>query len=204
MAYLEQSDVWKSYIAVRVAGLDSSYSRDDRYIEWFIDGTSSGTDTLSAGATSSSSQYFVNLTPGTTYSISATIHYSSTPTSGVDSSVTVSGSFTTESEPEPDPRPSFFGWSNAKVSGGNFNLTASEWNYLMENINDVRVWCGQSRYDYTSASAGAVFTAAMFNQAVAAINGITKYTGSLATASAGEKIYASQLNGLRDAINSVT
>lgn len=204
MAYLEQSDVWKSYIAVRVAGLDSSYSRDDRYIEWFIDGNSSGTDTLSAGATTSSSQYFVGLEPGTTYSISATIHYSSTPTSGVDSSVTVSGSFTTDSEPEPDPRPSFFGWSNAKVSGGEFNLTASEWNYLMDNINDVRVWCGQSQYGYTSASAGAVFTAAMFNQAVAAINGITKYSGSLSTVSAGEKIYASQLNGLRDAINSVT
>lgn len=204
MAYLSLTAVWKTYLAVCVEGLDTSYSRDDRYIEWYIDGKSSGSDTLSAGASSSSSQYFVNLEPSTTYSISATIYYSSTPTSGVDSSVTVSGSFTTEAEPEPDPRPSYFSWDTAKTSGGKFNLTASEWNSLMGNINDVRTWLGQSQYGYTSASSGATFTASMYNQAVNAINGISKYSGSLSRVSSGDKVYASQLNALRDAINSIS
>lgn len=208
MAYLSLTAVWETYLAVCVEGLDTSYSRDDRYIEWTIDGNSSGSDTLSAGASSSSSQYFVGLEPGTTYSITATIHYSSTPTSGVDSTITVSGSFTTEAEPEPepepDPRPAYFSWNTAKTSGEKFNLTASEWNSLMDNINDVRTWCGHSQYGYTSASSGATFTALIYNQAVNAINGISKYSGSLSSVSSGDKIYASQLNALSAAINSIS
>ena len=98
MAYLALSDYGTTYIAVYVDGLDTSYSRDDRYIDWEIDGSSSGSGSLSAGDSCSGTQYFISLEPGTTYNISATIHYSSTPTSGVDSSVTVSGTFTTEEE----------------------------------------------------------------------------------------------------------
>lgn len=206
MAYLELVDSWYAYLGVCVAGLDTSYSRDDRYIEWEIDGSSSGSGSLSAGDSSSSTQYFVNLSPGTTYSISATIYYSSTPTSGIDSSVTVSGSFTTdeEPEPEPDPRPSYFYWDSSKTSGGKFNLTASEWNGLMSNINEVRVWLGLSRYAWQSASSGATFTASAYNTAVHAINSISQYSGSLSTVSSGSKVYASQLNSLKNAINSIS
>lgn len=205
MAYLSLGDHGTTYLGVYVDGLDSSYSRDDRYIEWEIDGRSSGSGSLSAGDTSSSAQYFISLSPSTTYYISATIYYSSTPTSGVDSSVTVSGSFTTDSEPEPEPepRPAYFSWDTSKTSGGNFNLTASEWNALMTNINSVRSWLGQTAYAWQSAQSGDIFTASDYNTAVRAINGISRFSGSLPTVSSGSKVYASQLNDLRDAINSV-
>ena len=205
MASLSLDTSGTTYLAVYVSGLDTSYSRDDRYIEWEIDGSSSGSGSLSAGDSSSSSQYFINLSPGTTYYISATIHYSSTPTSGVDSSVTVSGSFTTDSEPEPepDPRPSYFYWDYTKRSGGNFNLTASEWNSLMSNINSVRSWLGYSMYAWQSAESGETFTASDYNTAVRAIRGMSEFSGSLSTVSSGSKVYASQLNALRDAINSI-
>ena len=205
MAYLELVDYDTTYLAVCVAGLDSSYSRDDRYIEWEIDGRSSGSGSLSAGDTCSSAQYFISLSPSTTYYISATIYYSSTPTSGVDSSATVSGSFTTDSEPEPEPepRPAYFSWDTSKTSGGNFNLTASEWNALMTNINSVRSWLGQTAYAWQSAQSGDIFTASDYNTAVRAIRSMSEFSGSLSTVSSGSKVYASQLNDLRDAINSV-
>ena len=206
MAYLELDDYDTTYLAVYVAGLDSSYSRDDRYIEWEIDGSSVSSDSLSAGATSSSTKYFINLSPSTTYYISATIHYSSTPTSGVDSWVTVSGSFTTadEPEPEPEPRPDYFYWTYSKTSGGVFNLTASEWNSLMSNINSVRSWLGYSMYAWQSAYSGNEFTASMYNTAVHAIESMGEFSGSLSTVSSGQRIYAWMLNDLRDAINSIS
>lgn len=206
MAYLELVDYDTTYIAVRVSGLDNTYARDDRYIEWELDGESDGSSSLSPEVSSSSTEYFMGLQPGTTYSITATIYYSSTPTSGVDSSKTVSGSFTTDSEPEPepDPRPSYFYWDYSKISGGEFNLTASEWNSLMSNINDVRSWLGYSKYAWQSAKSGNTFTASMYNTAVSAIKTMSEFTGSLSTVSSGQKIYAWMLNDLRDAINSIS
>ena len=206
MAYLELVDYDTTYLAVCVAGLDTSYSRDDRTIDWEIDGRSSGSGSLSAGDSSSSAQYFITLSPSTTYYISATIHYSSTPTSGVDSWVTVSGSFTTadEPEPEPEPRPDYFYWTYSKTSGGVFNLTASEWNSLMSNINSVRSWLGYSMYAWQSAYSGNEFTASMYNTAVHAIESMGEFSGSLSTVSSGQRIYAWMLNDLRDAINSIS
>jgi hypothetical protein len=73
----------------------------------------------------------------------------------------------------------------------------------MTNINSVRSWLGQTAYAWQSAQSGDIFTASDYNTAVRAINGISRFSGSLSTVSSGSKVYASQLNDLRDAINSV-
>ena len=62
MAYLSLGDHGTTYLGVYVDGLDSSYSRDDRYIEWEIDGRSSGSGSLSAGDTSSSTVFHQSFT----------------------------------------------------------------------------------------------------------------------------------------------
>lgn len=209
MAYLIQTDVGQSYMAIQVVGLDTDYSRDDRYVEWTIDGSSSGSGSIAAGSSSSDSQYFINLSPNTTYYITATVYYSSTPTSGVDSSTTFGESFTTDPapepdpDPEPDPRPDYFYWDTNKVSGASFNLTANEWNRLCSNINLVRNYLGYTTYSFQSVKQGDTFTASHYNEVANAINGMYEYTGYISNVSSGQTIYASQLNSLRDAINSL-
>ena len=69
--YLTVDDT--SEIAISVtAHIDSSYPWSDRRIQWFINGTSDGTDDISAYA-ASVSHTFYSLMPGSTYSISATM-----------------------------------------------------------------------------------------------------------------------------------
>jgi hypothetical protein len=100
-------------------------------------------------------------------------------------------------------RPSNFAWTYSKVSGGNFNITASEWNGLLSKINDFREYKNVSRTSWGYlAGSGQTFTAAAFNEAR---NAMAIMTASVpATVSAGNIIYASAINQLRDALNSVT
>ena len=62
-------------------------------------------------------------------------------------------------------RPSNFSWTYAKTSGGNFNLTAAEWNSFTSSINLFRVYKNLGNYTFTSAVSGNNFTATIFNQA---------------------------------------
>nr|DAM35821.1 MAG TPA: hypothetical protein [Caudoviricetes sp.] len=207
MAYVAFTDIGITIVGARVEGLDTSYERDDRTITWYVDGKEHSTDSISAGASYSPTMYRTGLKPETSYTFLAIIRYSSTASSGLDSSVSVSGSCTTKAYPDPDPpatRPDTFEWDAAKVSGKKFNLTASEWNKLTKNVNDVRVYKGLGPIAFTSAVSGNTFTAAMYNEVVSAIKEISGYGTSLGTVSSGGKVYAYQLDALRDAVNAVT
>lgn len=101
-------------------------------------------------------------------------------------------------------KPPYFYWTYPKWSGGDFNLTAGEWNSLMESINAYRVYkLGESgRVSYTSAYAGYLFYYYMFNEAV---NMIARINASVPPIrSSGDDIYASYLNRLQDALNEIT
>ena len=100
-------------------------------------------------------------------------------------------------------RPSNFSWTYTKTQGGNFNLTAAEWNSLTARINAFREYKGLSSYSFTYAYKGNDFTAVMYNQAVNAIKGISGYGSYLYTVSSGDTVTAAGLNALRDELNAI-
>jgi hypothetical protein len=106
----------------------------------------------------------------------------------------------------PAVRPSNFAWSTSKVSGGNFNLTATEWQALLDKIQQFRAWKGMSAYSWTYNnffSSGFSFTANMFNEVRTAIASMSPPTSPPSSVSSGQDVLASYLNGLRDSLNSI-
>lgn len=102
------------------------------------------------------------------------------------------------------PRPATFSWDSSKTYGATFNLTASEWNRLTSNINQVRSYKGYTSYSFSYAYSGNAFTADMYNQAVYAISSMSPPTSVPYTRSKGDTIQAYDINRLRDSINSVS
>lgn len=100
-------------------------------------------------------------------------------------------------------RPSKFSWTYPKTSGGNFNLTAREWNNFASNINDVRAFKGQNLYGFTQATTGTPLYAYMYNQAVTALSQMSYTIEPPPKKSTGDLIYASYLNTLVSSLNSV-
>jgi hypothetical protein len=95
-----------------------------------------------------------------------------------------------------------FAWTYPKVSGGDFNLTAAEWNALTAKINAIRTAYDYGAYAFTTAVAGNDFTAAMFNQ----VRLYLLYTGAAALAgsvSAGADVTAAYMNALVTMTNSL-
>lgn len=62
-------------ITTKVTGLDSSYSRADRTVKWYLDGTLKTTVSLGAGITETPTYQFTGLSPYTAYTVKATISY---------------------------------------------------------------------------------------------------------------------------------
>lgn len=102
-------------------------------------------------------------------------------------------------------RPSYFSWDTDKISGQPFNMKATEWNRLIQNVKDMHVYTkgGYDSYTYplTNVSSGGIFYASRFNE-------VRKAIGSMASTGIydkykGDKIYANELNILRDRINSI-
>ncbi len=135
-----------------------------------------------------------NVTAGTTYYIWVR-QYSGSSTGTIDLYI--------EPPEAAAVRPSNFSWTYTKTKGGSFNLTATEWNNLTARINAFRVYRGLSNYSFTRAYSGNDFTAAMYNQAVNAIKGISGYGSYLYTVSKGDTVTAAGLNALRDELNAI-
>ena len=102
-------------------------------------------------------------------------------------------------------RPAKFSWTYSKTSGGEFNLTATEWNRLTTNINAVRKYKGLSAYGFETASSGGLFKADMYNDAVWSLDAIDSgiWSRYLDTYESGDIIYAYYLNDLKDALNDI-
>ena len=100
-------------------------------------------------------------------------------------------------------RPSNFSWTYTKTSGGNFNLTASEWNSFTSRINEFRDYCDLSSYSFTTAYSGNSFTAAMYRQARTAIQAIDGYGTYIPYVSSGDEITAYMMNVLVSELNAI-
>lgn len=99
-------------------------------------------------------------------------------------------------------KPASFSWTYAKNSGSDFNLKATEWNSFTSKINEFRDWKGLSDYSFTTAVKGNTFTAAMFNQAVTAINAMYS-NNPLSSVSKGSTVTAYILNNIVSVLNNV-
>lgn len=106
-------------------------------------------------------------------------------------------------------RPSNFSWTYAKVQGGTFNLTATEWNNFTSRINAFRNYWDDahgtslSDYSFTRAYSGNNFTAAMYNQARIAIQAMSGYGTYIPTVTKGQQITAYMMNVLVSELNSI-
>lgn len=101
-------------------------------------------------------------------------------------------------------RPGNFAWTYAKTSGGSFNLYATEWNALFNRINDFRTYKDLATTGYTSAYSSYAFTSVQYNEARNAIYAMNPSTTIPPWRGSAEIIYASEINRLRDALNSIS
>jgi Fibronectin type III domain len=100
-------------------------------------------------------------------------------------------------------RPPDWEWHTPKISGNQFSLTANEWNSFCTKINQFRQYKNKSDYSFTTAISGGNFYAYMFNEARNAINEMSPSISVPSAKSSGDIIYASDLNRLRDSLNSI-
>lgn len=163
------------YVTVRV----EPFLPLDRYSQfaWYKDG-------VWQGQTTSTVYTYINLAPRTTYVFSCDGYYlgGDTPPGWYGQGSIV---VTTDAK-----RPDYFYWSNPKRQGQPFNVYAYEWNAFLNKINEFRDYKGLSRYPFTMASSGAVFTASMFNEAVYAIRAMSPPISPPPTVQRGDPIYA--------------
>lgn len=75
-----QTDKTGTSMTVKVTGLDTAYSRADRKITWYCDGTSKATVALSASISETPTYTITGLSPNTCYTIKATITYTESGT----------------------------------------------------------------------------------------------------------------------------
>lgn len=193
-------------ITVRVKGLDTSYASDNRYIDWWLyDADGEEIDSIygtevEAGASSTPQVTFRGLEPDTEYEVQYELFYSSTETGSLDSSVTGSKTIYTDA---PELSIEHFEWDTPKTTDGAFNVTASEWNKLIDKITEVYTYLGwpnyQDTYPIETVSSGDIFYAERFNEVKEAIGNL--YSTGISTKSTGDTINADDLNQLVTSLN---
>ena len=103
-------------------------------------------------------------------------------------------------------RPAYFYWDNSKVSGNSFDIKATEWNRMIQNIKDVHIYklgsYNASNYPMSNVSSEGIFYADRFNECRYAIGSLNS-TG-IYTKYPGDIIYASDINTLSTKLNEIT
>lgn len=194
MASLKSYGETSTSFSCRVILLDTSYERDDRTVQWYLNGQVYASTTLDAAVAYGGDMTFTDLQPQTSYLVEAEIAYTE-----ADERLTVTLALTATTL---SARPSNFHWVYPKEAGKPFRLLADEWNALGRTVNAMRVYRGLTERSFTVAVGGQTFTAAQFNEirnAIAALG-----TGiALPSASCGHPVTAEALNTLVTAVNAV-
>lgn len=100
-------------------------------------------------------------------------------------------------------RPDNWQWETAKVANQPFSMKATEWNNFCQRINDFRQYQGHNRYSFTEVTKGQNFEAYMYRQARSSIMAMNPPVWVPPSRNSGDPIYASDLNLLRDSLNSI-
>lgn len=218
MATLEFTAIAQTSITVRIANLDeesqNNYGTENlpRHNRYEIELVGNDTRRVSRGGSGySGSTTFAGLAPGTTYSFCGYVDF--TNAKGNNSIVEIPDSATTLSGPS---RPKRWNWYNGLCDAAATNMLkpgqaiptyvqlASSWTAYLQNINDVRGYCGLSSYNFTPIVSGAPLSAATVREASSAIKAMSP--GILPPAEAisfKTPISAALLNALTDSINSI-
>lgn len=100
-------------------------------------------------------------------------------------------------------KPTNFAWTASKVQGQPFLLYASEWNALTAKTNQFRTYKGELSISFIVAYQNNNVLASMFNQVRNAISTMSPVTSPPSVKSPNDPIRASDLNLLRDSLNSI-
>lgn len=106
-------------------------------------------------------------------------------------------------------RPQNFSWANSKSIGSPYNLTSTEWNSLLDKINEFREYKGFTPFSFNrNISNGkinnyVVPTASSFNAAINGINSMSPTVSPPSSVYSGQNITANHFNRLRDSLNSI-
>ena len=192
-------------VTIYLTSLDTGWESGTRIVNWYLGSAGGSTPTatsyyksntgnsLADKASTSGTVTFDGLSPNTTYGVLCEVYY------GTTKLASITGQATTAAPSRPDD----FAWTNSKVKGGAFNLTASEWNSFTSRINDFRAYKKLSSYSFDTAHKGNEFTAKMYNQARLAIQGISGYGTYIPTVSSGYEVSADALNILVSELNAI-
>lgn len=181
-----------TYIAIKTGAMSGNY---DKIRVFMSDDT---TNYLECDANSSVT--FTGLSSGTAYSFYARSRFfiHSTTIWSANTSNTVSAK-------TQDPRPAKFYWDNAKIQGQPFNIKATEWNRLIQNIKDVHVYklgsYSSSQYPMTNVSQGQSVLHNFFNEVRFAIGSLIA-TG-ISSKSKGDIIYAHEFDGTNSIVDTL-
>lgn len=215
MAYVSLISSTETSITVDISGLSMAQNKYNEF-RFRIDGGSWRSVSVQSNYSGNDSPNytFTGLKAGTLYHIEGEAYTNSWYSTDSKWASTKSSSGGGGTDPDPDPwepdpdpgptRPRDWEWYIGKYSGYSFNITASEWNAFFDKINEFRSYKGLSYYSYTRAYWGYNFTASQYNEARNAIAAMNPWTSIPSYRSRGETIYASDINSLRDSLNSVS
>ena len=152
MANIVITNTTASSVTAYVAGLDASYSRNDRYVSWnAVDGSipvsdASGTSYLDAYVSQGGEITLSGLRSNIQYTLQAVVYYTN---GGVWESVTLFAGFTTGSGGG-GSRPALFYWNSYGASPTSSTTTiflpkATALNGLSTNIREVQAYKGYSQ-----------------------------------------------------------
>lgn len=166
MAYIQATEKNAYDITCQIAGLDTNYSYNDRYVRWYYNNLYKGTSYIPAYASAGGSLKATGLSSETTYNIDADIY----ATSGLI--VSLSGVATTTKGVTP------WEWYTPKETMEDmfYITTVQEWLDFCSKINEVRNANGLSNYPFATSSnyigPDKDFSKWIFLQAANAINDI--------------------------------
>ena len=200
MASVSISSITSNSCFVRLTGLDTAYSKNDRQVDYYFNNEWVGYENLDAYVSRSDGVDIEDLEYDTRYSVEAVVNFSS------GSPIYLYSSFRTEVG-----RPGKFYWIDSRndltdlpsgVLIENY-ITASLWRELQNNVNEVRAYKGYSSYSFSRVSRGDPILADDYNDIVRAIKGISGYGSYLSYVDSGDTITRKVMQRLQDELNAV-
>ncbi|WP_405158495.1 hypothetical protein [Paenibacillus sp. FSL H8-0283] len=158
------------------------------YVQFYVNGVQAGTSYSSSGYYT-----FAALQADTNY----TLGIKAVDSAGQSSTMRTLAVKTKKA------RPANFEWDTAKNAGSDFNITASEWNRLATKVNEFRFYKGIANYTFTRAVSGTDFKATYYNDVISIINTMSPTTAIPSSKVAGDSILASDINRVRNSLNSI-
>lgn len=184
------SSIGTDYVTVRI----SAISKADGYeIIWRRSTTTSLEGSMDVGSSGAHTIY--GLEPETSY----VFNYRAYNDDGYGPFMSTGKSATTLSE-----RPDDWAWWTRVRSDGDIDISADEWNAFCERINEFRDYCGKRQYSFTEVYRDDYISAAVVNQAVWAIQGMSPPRSPPSQVTSRQSdVTAAFFNGLMYALNSI-